>query len=136
MKRTIIVLSGELATLIEREGQRRGVPAATVVRDALDTYFSARSAGASTVDAGRSSETQIARDMEDILAREWTYELIMGVADSDPAAQRSESFTMGEEIGILPVRPISWNCLRKFVRSVPPSPRKITFGWAWRTLRM
>jgi hypothetical protein len=84
MKRTTVVLSDELATLIGLESRRRGVPAATVVRDALDDYFSARSAGAPTAGIDRSSETQTARDMEEMLAREWTYERIMGVADSDP----------------------------------------------------
>ena len=85
MKRATIVLPDELATLIEREGRRRGVPAATVVRDALDDYFSARLAGAAIAGIDRSDETQTARDMEEILAREWTYERLMGVADSGPA---------------------------------------------------
>jgi hypothetical protein len=62
MKRATIVLTGGLALLIEREG-RRGVPAATVVRDALDDYFSARSAGAAIAGLGQSNETQTARDM-------------------------------------------------------------------------
>ncbi len=85
MQRATIVLPDELATLIEREGRRRGVPAATVVRDALDDYFSARSAGAAIAGIDRSDGTRTARNMEEILALEWTYERIMGVADAGPA---------------------------------------------------
>jgi len=85
MKRATIVLPDELATLIEREGRRRGVPVATIVRDALDDYFSARRASAAITGGDRSDGMQTARDMEEILSREWTYERIMGVADSGPA---------------------------------------------------
>jgi hypothetical protein len=85
MKRTSIVLTDELAMLIEREGRRRGVPAATVVRDALDVYFSARPEGVAIVGFGRSNETRVSQDMEEILAREWTYERIMGVVKTNPA---------------------------------------------------
>lgn len=83
MKRTTVVLTDELAMLIEREGRRSGVSAATVVRDALGDYFSARSAESAIIGISQSNETQTARDMEEILAREWTYERLMGIAETE-----------------------------------------------------
>jgi Ribbon-helix-helix protein, copG family len=96
MKRTTIALTDELALLIDRERRQRGVSAATVVRDALDDYFSARSDAPSFVGIGRSNEAHIARDSEDILAREWTYERLMGIAEADPT-QRSRMPESAEE---------------------------------------
>lgn len=81
MKRTTIVLTDELAMLLERERRRRGVSAAVVVRDALASYFGHRAEPFAIVGLGQSGHEHTARDAEAIIAREWTYERLMGVPD-------------------------------------------------------
>ena len=81
MKRTTIVLPDDLAALLERERRRRGVSAAAVVREALDSYFGERRRPLAIAALGRSGETNVARDAEEILAREWTYERLMGLEE-------------------------------------------------------
>ena len=82
MKRTTIVLTDQLAVLLEREQRRRGVAASVVVRDALASYFGHRAEPLSIVGLGRSGQTHIASDAEALIAREWTYEHLMGVPEN------------------------------------------------------
>lgn len=82
MKRTTIVLSDELAVLLERERRRRGVPASVIVREALAGYFGERPEALAIVGLGQSGHTHTASDMEELIAREWTYERLMGVPEN------------------------------------------------------
>ncbi|MDP9362876.1 MAG: ribbon-helix-helix protein, CopG family [Chloroflexota bacterium] len=96
MKRTTIVLPDDLAALLERERRRRGVSAAAVVREALDTYFGERRRPLAIAALGRSGETTVARDAEEILAREWTYERLMGLEEPAVAPGDRESTAVAE----------------------------------------
>jgi hypothetical protein len=86
MKRTTIVLTDELAILLERERRRRGVSAAAVVRDALDGYFGLGGDPLAIAGLGRSGQTRISEDGESLIAREWTYGRLMGLPDSEPGS--------------------------------------------------
>lgn len=76
MKRTTISLPDELADALEREARRRAVPASAVARDALAGYlgFGEESARRRLAFAavGHSGKRTTARDMEDLLALEWS----------------------------------------------------------------
>lgn len=78
MKRTTIVLTDELAALIEAERRRRGSSAAAIVREALVGYFDDRPKVLAIAALGRSGHHHTARDAEAILAREWTPEHLAG----------------------------------------------------------
>jgi hypothetical protein len=75
MKRTTVALPDELAALLDEERQRRAVPAATIIREALTAYLPRRD-GASEqlpfVGIGRSGARDTAREAEAILAREYS----------------------------------------------------------------
>lgn len=90
MKRTTIVLTDELAILLERERRRRGVPATVVVREALDGYFGRHAEPLTIAGLGQSGREQTAEDAETIFAREWSYARLMGVADRDPDSDDRE----------------------------------------------
>lgn len=79
MKRTTVVLPDDLAALVERERQRQGVSAAALVRAALRAYVGEQRRPLAIAALGRSGERNVAREAEAILAREWTYERVMGV---------------------------------------------------------
>jgi hypothetical protein len=87
MKRTTIVLSDEQAILLERERRRRGVPAAVVVRDALDAYFSPAAGPLPFVALGASGESNIAQDAEEILHREWIIHLLEESSSDVPGSE-------------------------------------------------
>ena len=78
MKRTTIVLPDDLAALLERERRRRGVSTAAIVREALDAYLAPPTRPLPFVALGRSGYQTTGRDVEEILAREWTEDLIKG----------------------------------------------------------
>jgi hypothetical protein len=101
MKRTTIVLTDELAALLERERRRRGVSAAAVVRDALDAYFGGRPKTLAIAALGRSGQRHIARDAEAILAREWTLERLMGRDEAGSAPPPGADGGPDAEIGRL-----------------------------------
>ena len=88
MKRTTIVLPDELAALLERERRRRGVSTAAIVREALDAYLAPPTQPLPFVALGRSGHRDTGQDMEEILAREWTYERLMGVPEPASPAPR------------------------------------------------
>lgn len=89
MKRTTIVLPDDLAALLDWERRRRGISTAAVVREALDAYLGKPRGHLAITALGRSGHRHTARDVEAILAREWTYERLMGRSD---AAAPSEPF--------------------------------------------
>jgi hypothetical protein len=72
MKRTTIVLSDELAALLDWERRRRGVSAAAVVRDALDAHLNRPTGPLSFIGIGRSEQRDTAERAEEILDEEWS----------------------------------------------------------------
>ena len=75
MRRTTISLPDELADALEREARRRALPASAIARDALSDYLGIGRAGEQRdlpfAGVGRSGQRTTARDMEDLLKREW-----------------------------------------------------------------
>ncbi len=75
MRRTTISLPDELADALEREARRRAMPASAVARDALSDYLGIGRAGEQRelpfAAVGRSGQRTTARDMEELLEREW-----------------------------------------------------------------
>jgi metal-responsive CopG/Arc/MetJ family transcriptional regulator len=72
MKRTTISLSDELAATVEREARRRRSSVSEIVRDALSAHFHLDQPRRLPFESlGGSGYTNTARDMEEILAREW-----------------------------------------------------------------
>jgi predicted transcriptional regulator len=74
MKRTTLSLPDDLADALTREAHRRSTSASAIARDALARHLhlvptEARSLPFAAV--GRSGQGTTARDMEDLLAREW-----------------------------------------------------------------
>jgi predicted transcriptional regulator len=74
MRRTTLSLPDDLAEALTREAHRRRTSASAVARDALASHLhlvptQARSLPFAAV--GRSGQQSTARDMEDLLAREW-----------------------------------------------------------------
>ena len=75
MKRTTITLSDDLAQVLERERRRRATSASALVREALAEYLvvsPARPRKIPFAALGRSGHRHTARDMDHILAREWS----------------------------------------------------------------
>ena len=75
MRRTTISLPDELADALEREARRRALPASAIARDALSDYLGIGRAGEQRelpfAALGRSGHRTTARDMEELLEREW-----------------------------------------------------------------
>jgi predicted transcriptional regulator len=75
MRRTTISLPDELAEALDREARRRSLPASAIARDALTQYLGLGAAGERRAlpfaALGRSGQTTTARDMEELLEREW-----------------------------------------------------------------
>ena len=75
MRRTTISLPDELADALEREARRRALPASAIARDALSDYLGIGHAGEQRelpfAAVGRSGQKTTARDMEELLEREW-----------------------------------------------------------------
>jgi Arc/MetJ-type ribon-helix-helix transcriptional regulator len=81
MKRTTISLPAEMHSRLEREARRNGVSASEVVRTALANHLGmdGRKKRLAFAAIGRSGTTQnIAADMEEMMAREWTAERVLG----------------------------------------------------------
>jgi predicted transcriptional regulator len=75
MRRTTISLPDELADALEREARRRSLPASAIARDALSDYLGFGQVGEKRdvpfAALGRSGHDTTARDMEELLEREW-----------------------------------------------------------------
>jgi predicted transcriptional regulator len=75
MRRTTISLPDELADALEREARRRSLPASAIARDALSDYLGIGRAGEQRelpfAAVGRSGQRTTARDMEELLERDW-----------------------------------------------------------------
>jgi hypothetical protein len=75
MRRTTISLPDELADALEREARRRSLPASEIAREALSRYLGIGRADEQRdlpfAAIGRSGEKTTARDMEELLEREW-----------------------------------------------------------------
>ena len=75
MKRTTISLTDDLAQALSREARRSNRSASEVTREALARYLGlSENGGPRTlpfVALGRSGHENTARDMEELLAREW-----------------------------------------------------------------
>ena len=76
MKRTTISLPDDVADALEREARRRALPASAIARAALASYLGMAAAGERRqlpfAAVGRSGRRTTARDMEELLAAEWT----------------------------------------------------------------
>ncbi len=74
MRRTSISLPDDLATALEREARRRGVPVSQIAREAIEARLG-RTPGARRelpfAALGRSGYRSTARDLEEILQAEW-----------------------------------------------------------------
>jgi predicted transcriptional regulator len=75
MRRTTISLPDDLADALEREARRRSLPASAIARDALSDYLGFGRAGERRelpfAALGGSGHHTTARDMEELLEREW-----------------------------------------------------------------
>jgi hypothetical protein len=74
MKRTTFLLPDDLVAQIERERQRRDVSAATIVREAIATYFAERAPGRKLGFIGiwpGEEPTDLASHVDDLLAEGW-----------------------------------------------------------------
>lgn len=74
MKRTTLSLPDDLAQALEREAKRRSTSASAVARDALAEHLHLLPGNARTLPfaaLGRSGHRTTARDMEQLLEREW-----------------------------------------------------------------
>lgn len=75
MRRTTISLPDELADALDREARRRSIPVSAVARDALAQHLGFGSAGdrrsVPFAAVGRSGQQTTARDMEQLIDREW-----------------------------------------------------------------
>lgn len=77
MKRTTISLPDDLASALAREARRRNRSASEITRDALANHLGLaghRPRKLPIADLGASGERHTARDMEELLAREWGVE--------------------------------------------------------------
>jgi predicted transcriptional regulator len=76
MRRTTISLPDDLADALEREARRRSVPASAIARDALSAHLGFGHSGERRelpfAALGHSGQRTTARDMEELLDREWT----------------------------------------------------------------
>jgi metal-responsive CopG/Arc/MetJ family transcriptional regulator len=70
MMRTTITLPDDLAHEVKREAQRRRVSIATVARDALQEHLHSDTAP-DFIGIGSSGQHDVARNAEQIIAREW-----------------------------------------------------------------
>jgi len=76
MKRTTISLPDDLAAALEREARRLRVPVSQVAREAIEAGLHGAPTGAAELPfaaLGRSGHHSTARDLEDILAAEWSH---------------------------------------------------------------
>jgi Arc/MetJ-type ribon-helix-helix transcriptional regulator len=74
MKRTTVSLPDDLAAALAREAQRRNRSVSEITREALATHLGLRADQPRDVPfaaLGRSGHRTTARDMEELLAREW-----------------------------------------------------------------
>ena len=74
MKRTTVSLPDDLDMVLAREARRRNVSASEITRDALARHLGLVSSEARALPyaaLGRSGHHNTARDMEEMLAREW-----------------------------------------------------------------
>jgi Ribbon-helix-helix protein, copG family len=74
MKRTTVSLPDDLASALVRESRRRNVSASEITRDALMKHLGLAPGHPREVPfaaVGRSGHRTTARDMEELLAREW-----------------------------------------------------------------
>jgi predicted transcriptional regulator len=76
MKRTTISLPDDLANALEREARRRAAPVSAIARDALAAYLgfgsNADRRQLPFAGVGRSGRRTTGRDMEELLAAEWS----------------------------------------------------------------
>jgi hypothetical protein len=75
MKRTTISLPDDLAAALEREARRRGVPVSQVAREAIEARLGRSEKGPRKLpfeSLGRSGYRTTSRDIDEILAAEWT----------------------------------------------------------------
>jgi len=91
MRRTTILLDDDLADQLEYERRRRNASTAAIVREALAEYLAGgkpRKKRLGFIGLGRTTgRTNTARNVDDILAREWTYEHIVGRPDPGKAGR-------------------------------------------------
>jgi Arc/MetJ-type ribon-helix-helix transcriptional regulator len=74
MRRTTVSLPDDLAQALEREARRRHASASEVTRTALALYLGlsrSEPRELAFADLGRSGHRNTARDMEELLKREW-----------------------------------------------------------------
>ena len=75
MKRTTVTIPDELAAALEREARRRRVPVSQVTREALAAHLGLAGDEPRTLPfaaLGASGHHTTARDLEEILADEWS----------------------------------------------------------------
>jgi Arc/MetJ-type ribon-helix-helix transcriptional regulator len=75
MMRTTITLPDELGSAVRREARRRNTSVSEVIRQALAEKLDLAGPGPRTIPfaaVGRSGHRTTARDLEEILAKEWT----------------------------------------------------------------
>ena len=74
MKRTTVSLPDDLAAAVAREARRRRISVSEVARETLEARFGTGGEGPRELPfagVGRSGNRTTARDLEEILAREW-----------------------------------------------------------------
>lgn len=84
MRRTTILLDDDLADRLDYERRRRNQSTTAIVREALTEYLAGgkpRKRRLGFANLGRSGHRDTSEKIDEILAREWTYEGIVGVPD-------------------------------------------------------
>ena len=91
MRRTTILLDDDLADQLDYERRRRNQSTTAIVREALTEYLAGgkpKPARPGFIGLGRSGYRNTARNVDDILAREWTLESLTGRSPQRKATGR------------------------------------------------
>lgn len=84
MRRTTVLLDDDLADQLDYERRRRNQSITAIVREALTEFLAGgkpKPKKLGFIGLGRSSRPTDARNLDKIIAREWTYERLVGQPD-------------------------------------------------------
>jgi hypothetical protein len=88
MKRTTVVISDQLAALLDSERRRRNTPVAAIIREAIERYFFDNQKPPSFIGIVDGGGTGLqAKDIDEYLAAHWADDIVRdrGPEESTPA---------------------------------------------------
>jgi hypothetical protein len=94
MRRTTILLDDDLADQLDYERRRRNQSTTAIVREALTEYLAggrAKPKKLGFIGLGRSRGGATGRNIDKVIAREWTYERLVGRPDPGKAGRSRRS---------------------------------------------